>query len=435
MVGPGDGGKRSHRIRPPALTPRRTRRDVRAPRVNTVIAQAGGVALGICPGQGANHGDTTGSVIPPAATRRRRTPVIRRRTSAAADGRRARPEPRRRGRHRRTDVEPSRRHDDDDGRSPPSNPPRRTPARTCTPGRITHHASGPGGHRGAGRRRGMRAVLLGMAAACGLATTLLKHGDRCVLPGRCFGVRVLASTARARMRFRLYDCRRGKLHEHERARTRGRTRSCGNEGKRGAAIGTDGKTKLVWIETPANPTWDVTCDVCDRAHTFGASVCVDNTVLTPRAARRSASARTLSCTRRRNISTATATSSPDGGRRRGRRAVGSGQVGEGDERRDPRLVRGVATAARDAHAARKGAAVRVGVISRRDSPRMNVSVCLYQGLASHPGRRRDGASTDGVSFGGMMSIRVKGGADAAKVCAGCVRFGSRLRRSTAGWSP
>ena len=44
-----------------------------------------------------------------------------------------------------------------------------------------------------------------------------------------------------------------------------------------------GKTKLVWIETPANPTWDVTDvrRVCDRAHAFGASVCVDNTVLTP----------------------------------------------------------------------------------------------------------------------------------------------------------
>ena len=50
-----------------------------------------------------------------------------------------------------------------------------------------------------------------------------------------------------------------------------------------SAIGTDGKTKLVWIETPANPTWDVTDieRVCTRARAFGASVCVDATVLTP----------------------------------------------------------------------------------------------------------------------------------------------------------
>ena len=37
----------------------------RAPKVDTILAQAGGVALGICPGRGANHGDTTGSIIPP----------------------------------------------------------------------------------------------------------------------------------------------------------------------------------------------------------------------------------------------------------------------------------------------------------------------------------------------------------------------------------
>ena len=35
------------------------------PRLDTIIAQAGGIGLGLCPGQGANHGDTTGSIIPP----------------------------------------------------------------------------------------------------------------------------------------------------------------------------------------------------------------------------------------------------------------------------------------------------------------------------------------------------------------------------------
>ncbi|HZY51752.1 MAG TPA: PLP-dependent aspartate aminotransferase family protein, partial [Reyranella sp.] len=44
-----------------------------------------------------------------------------------------------------------------------------------------------------------------------------------------------------------------------------------------------GTTRLVWVETPANPTWDV-CDlgaICALAHAAGARVAVDNTVPTP----------------------------------------------------------------------------------------------------------------------------------------------------------
>jgi cystathionine gamma-synthase len=44
-----------------------------------------------------------------------------------------------------------------------------------------------------------------------------------------------------------------------------------------------GQTKLVWIETPANPTWDVTdiAEVCTLAHGCGARVAVDSTCATP----------------------------------------------------------------------------------------------------------------------------------------------------------
>src|SRR5271170_7483048 len=44
-----------------------------------------------------------------------------------------------------------------------------------------------------------------------------------------------------------------------------------------------GRTKLVWIETPANPLWSVTdiAAVCDIAHAAGAVVAVDSTVATP----------------------------------------------------------------------------------------------------------------------------------------------------------
>lgn len=44
-----------------------------------------------------------------------------------------------------------------------------------------------------------------------------------------------------------------------------------------------GKTRLVWLETPANPTWEV-CDIAaaaELAHKAGAKLCVDSTVATP----------------------------------------------------------------------------------------------------------------------------------------------------------
>jgi cystathionine gamma-synthase len=44
-----------------------------------------------------------------------------------------------------------------------------------------------------------------------------------------------------------------------------------------------GKTRLVWFETPANPTWEVTdiAAVADLAHRAGARVAVDSTAATP----------------------------------------------------------------------------------------------------------------------------------------------------------
>lgn len=44
-----------------------------------------------------------------------------------------------------------------------------------------------------------------------------------------------------------------------------------------------GRTRLVWIETPANPLWDITDieAVCTLAHRSGAVVAVDSTVATP----------------------------------------------------------------------------------------------------------------------------------------------------------
>ena len=43
------------------------------------------------------------------------------------------------------------------------------------------------------------------------------------------------------------------------------------------------KTKLVWLETPTNPTLKVTDikKVCDQAHAKGLTVVVDNTFMSP----------------------------------------------------------------------------------------------------------------------------------------------------------
>jgi cystathionine gamma-synthase len=53
-----------------------------------------------------------------------------------------------------------------------------------------------------------------------------------------------------------------------------------------AAVGSairPGRTRLVWVETPANPMWEITdlAGICQVAHAAGARVVVDNTVATP----------------------------------------------------------------------------------------------------------------------------------------------------------
>ena len=114
-------------------------------------------------------------------------------------------------------------------------------------------------------------------------------------------------------------------------------------------------TKLVWIETPANPLWTITdiAAVAEIAHAGGAALAIDSTVATPvftqplvaRRRHRDAfgdeiSQRPFRRDRRRAR-----------GRARGR-AVDAHQAGARPSRRDPRTVRGMAAAARPAHARR-----------------------------------------------------------------------------------
>src|SRR5438309_8340827 len=53
-----------------------------------------------------------------------------------------------------------------------------------------------------------------------------------------------------------------------------------------AAVGSairPGRTRLIWVETPANPMWEITdlAAVCELAHSAGVRVVADNTVATP----------------------------------------------------------------------------------------------------------------------------------------------------------
>ena len=436
MVGPGDAGEAvapnkaagAHAASHPA------RMSTRAPRVDTVIAQAGGVALGICPGRGANHGDTTGSVIPP----------IYPSTTYARDPETYLPRPlmgaaRVPNRVVATAIDapaPNRREGADDDRpgrfttleSAPAHPGKNVYARPDNPTYVQAEAVIAALDGGVG----CALFSSGMAAACGLATALLKHGDRCVFPRHSyFACREYfrQHCARIGCEFRLYDCRKGKLHEHlnEGADPRTDEELWRTEGSSvETAIGTDGKTKLVWIETPANPTWDVTDvrRVCDRAHAFGASVCVDNTVLTPLCCapiRLGADFVMHSATKYLNghgdvVAGAVVAAVDDErwGAVKSARAMNGGILGSFEAWL---LLRGMRTL----HVRVRRQCESASYLAKRLAAHKNVSVCLYQGLASHPGHDVATAqSTDGVSFGGMMSIRVKGGADAAKsVCGLC----------------
>jgi cystathionine gamma-lyase len=102
----------------------------------------------------------------------------------------------------------------------------------------------------------------GMAATTAVFGAILRPGDAVVLPSNAyFAARALAQEYFARMGIEL--------------RTAPTTGNAQAELLEGA--------KLLWIETPSNPTMDI-CDItalCEAAHNAGALVAVDNTTATP----------------------------------------------------------------------------------------------------------------------------------------------------------
>ncbi len=127
-----------------------------------------------------------------------------------------------------------------------------------------------------------------------------------------------------------------------------------------------GRTRLLWLETPANPMWEITdlAAACDLAHAAGVRVAVDNTVATPVLTRPFEAWL---------------------------------------------LQRGMRTLFLRVHRASQ-TALEVATYFRGHPA---LTVVLYPGLPDHPGHEIAARQMHG-GFGGMLSIRVAGGAGPAR---------------------
>ena len=182
-----------------------------------------------------------------------------------------------------------------------------------------------------------------------------------------------------------------------------------------------GRTKLVWAETPGNPTWEVTdiAAAAEIAHAAGARLAVDSTAATPVLTRPIAHGADIvmhSATKYLNghadvLAGALVTARDDEPWRRVRalRHDGGAVLGPFEAWL---LLRGMRTLFLRVRACSRSAQTLAEHFERHPK----VSRVLYPGLAGHPGHEVAARQMDG-GFGGMLSLRVAGGAPAAiEVC-------------------
>src|SRR5262245_35485921 len=179
-----------------------------------------------------------------------------------------------------------------------------------------------------------------------------------------------------------------------------------------------GATRLVWLETPANPTWDVSDlqAICELAHAAGARVAVDNTVPTPvltRPIELGADLVVHSATKYLNGhsdvvagAVLSARNDPFWQRIRSWRRTGGAVPGPFEAWL---LVRGMRTLFLRVQRASDSALA----IARHFEEHAALSAVLYPGLSCHPGHAIAARQMTG-GFGGMLSIRVAGGVEAAR---------------------
>ena len=190
-----------------------------------------------------------------------------------------------------------------------------------------------------------------------------------------------------------------------------------------------GSTRLVWLETPANPTWEVTDlgAICDLAHAAGARVAVDNTVPTPVLTRPidfGADIVVHSATKYLNGhsdvlagAVLSARNDPFWQRIRSWRRTAGAVPGPFEAWL---LVRGMRTLfLRVRHQSQSAL-----TIARHFEKHPALRAVLYPGLPSHPGHAIAARQMTG-GFGGMMSIRVAGGMERAQAVLAAVKVFKR----------
>lgn len=188
-----------------------------------------------------------------------------------------------------------------------------------------------------------------------------------------------------------------------------------------------GKTKLVWIETPCNPSWDVIdiAAAADIAHGAGARLAVDSTVATPvltQPIKHGADIVVHSATKYLNghcdiIAGAVVTAKEDEFWERvcELRTDGGAILGSFEAFLLQRGMRTLFLRIRKACASAL-------TLAEHFEGHPNVEAVIYPGLTSHPGHELAKRQMDG-GFGGMLCVQVKGGAeDALNIVKRCKVF-------------
>jgi cystathionine gamma-synthase len=186
-----------------------------------------------------------------------------------------------------------------------------------------------------------------------------------------------------------------------------------------------GRTQLVWIETPSNPLWTITdiAAAAQIAHDGGALLAVDSTVSTPVLTRPLALGADLilhSATKYLNghsdVVAGAIVFGPNANafdacvRLRG---LLGGVLGPFEA---SQLLRGLRTL----HVRVRHQSAAAMTIARHFASHPQINQLLYPGLASHPGHTVAAKQMLG-GFGGMLSMRLKGGETAA------IAAGARMR--------
>ena len=176
-----------------------------------------------------------------------------------------------------------------------------------------------------------------------------------------------------------------------------------------------GRTRLLWVETPANPMWEIIdlAAVCELAHAEGIRVAVDNTVATPVLTRPFEFGADLvvhSATKYLNGhsdvlagAVLTARRDPFWERIRSWRRGAGAMLGPFEAWL---LQRGMRTLFLRVQRASDSAMA----IATHLQAHPGVAATLYPGLPSHPGHLIAARQMSG-GFGGMLSIRLAGGAE------------------------